>query len=69
MKPRRRKGWCPWAEKPCPATCPVPSVDNFGNKYPGCALVRFKTMAEIDAMCAAPPDAKPDPSKPRSGST
>jgi hypothetical protein len=65
MKPRSRKGWCSWAETACPSTCPVPSVDNFGNSYGGCALVRLKTQAEIDAMCAPTPDAKPDPSKER----
>lgn len=65
---RLRKGWCRWAEKPCPASCPVPSVDNFGNHYPGCALVRLKTQAEIDAMCAPKtPDAKPEGTVPDAG--
>jgi hypothetical protein len=50
---RARKGWCPWADRSCPiGVCPVPSVDNFGNAYPGCALVRLKTKGEIEAMCA-----------------
>jgi hypothetical protein len=50
-KPRKR--WCVWADKPCPATCPIPSVDNFGHKYPGCALVRLKSKAELDAEIAS----------------
>jgi hypothetical protein len=45
-----RKGWCFWADKRCPATCPVPSVDNCGNAYPGCALVRLKSIAEVEAV-------------------
>lgn len=44
-----RKGWCPWVDRSCPSECPVPSVDNFGNPYPGCALARLKSMAEIEA--------------------
>jgi hypothetical protein len=48
-----RAGWCAWSDMPCAKTCPVPSVDNFGQPYPGCARVRLKSMAEIDAMCAA----------------
>jgi hypothetical protein len=54
-KARARKGWCSWANTACPRTCPVPSVDNFGNPYPGCALVRLKSQAEIDAMTAGAP--------------
>ncbi len=34
--------------KLCDKSCPVPSVDNFGNPYPGCARFRLKTQAEID---------------------
>lgn len=41
--------WCPWAERACPKTCPIPSVDNRGQAYPGCALVRLKSEAELEA--------------------
>jgi len=44
MKPRR---WCYWATRSCHDSCPIPSVDNFGNAYPGCALVRLKSAAEL----------------------
>jgi len=34
----------------CPPSCPLPSVDNSGRRYPGCALARIKTQAEVNAM-------------------
>lgn len=52
-KLRFRKGVCPWSERLCHKRCPVLSVDNFGNPYPGCALVRLKTEAEMLADVAA----------------
>jgi hypothetical protein len=50
MKRRNYPRWCAWDDKPCPKTCPIPSVDNCGNRYPGCARVRLKSLAEIEAM-------------------
>lgn len=47
-----RPKWCAWADKACPTTCPIPSVDNNGQPYPGCALVRLKSKAELDAEIA-----------------
>jgi hypothetical protein len=41
---------CDWTGESCPTTCPIPSVDNFGKPYPGCALVRLKSLKEIEAM-------------------
>ena len=48
---KKRKGWCPWTSyaKKCPPACGSPTVDNFGNMYPACALVRLKSQAELDA--------------------
>jgi hypothetical protein len=37
----------------------VPSVDNYGNPYPGCALVRLKSRAEIDGLAATEPKKEP----------
>jgi hypothetical protein len=45
-----RKGYCIDGQK-CPSACPVPSVDNNGQKYPGCTRFRLKSQAEVDAMC------------------
>lgn len=50
---RIREGWCTWADKPCPSSCPIPSVDNSGSPYPGCAIMRLKTQAEIEAELRA----------------
>lgn len=45
---KSRKGYCFDGQK-CPRECPVPSVDNMGRPYPGCARFRLKSQAEIDA--------------------
>jgi hypothetical protein len=50
---RQREGWCFWSDLRCPPHCPVPSIDNCGARYPGCALVRLKSKAEIEAELAA----------------
>ena len=64
-----RKGWCQLADKPCPPQCPVPSVDNSGNPLPGCAIFRFKTQAEIDAMTASTVASNECNCDPRPGTT
>lgn len=64
-----RKGWCQLADKPCPPQCPVPSVDNSGNPYSGCAIFRFKTQAEIDAMTASTVASNECNCDPRPGTT
>lgn len=47
-----RGKWCAWADTTCPPRCPIPSVDNSGNPYPACALVRLKSPAEVEAATA-----------------
>jgi hypothetical protein len=44
---RFRKGVCPMDGKLCGPGCPVPSIDNFGNHYPGCARWRLKSKSEL----------------------
>ena len=38
---RFRKSVCPTANRLCPKRCPVPSIDNLGKPYPGCALFKI----------------------------
>ncbi len=40
--------WCVAAGERCITACPVESVDNFANKYPGCPRFRLKTMEEME---------------------
>jgi hypothetical protein len=47
--------WCVTAGRYCPRTCPVPSVDNFGKHYAGCALMRIIALVALLAGCGGPP--------------
>lgn len=42
--------------KPCSRKCPVPSVDNFGTPYPGCARYRLKSEVEMLEMSEVMPE-------------
>lgn len=44
---RRAGRWCMAANDRCVSACPVASVDNFGNPYPGCPRFRLKSLEEL----------------------
>ena len=52
VKRRRLRGYCEWSDQKCPSACPIDAIDNFGNPYKACALVRLKSLAEMDAEVA-----------------
>jgi len=44
---KRRHRWCVAADTRCPASCPTVAVDNFGQPYQGCSLMRIKSKEEL----------------------